>query len=230
MREFELPGAPAIRVMLRPSARAKRFTLRVSRLDGRVTLSLPRGASQAEAESFARAQAEWIRRQLAKHRAAERVGFGSRLPVEGRLAHVVAVDRARGEIAGDLIEVPQKAAAPGAYVEALLKAHARARLEAASTRCAAALGREFSALSLRDTRSRWGSCSSQGKLMYSWRLIMAPADVLDYVAAHEVAHLEQMNHSPAFWRLVARLHPGYEAPRAWLRREGAALHSYRFRD
>jgi predicted metal-dependent hydrolase len=90
------------------------------------------------------------------------------------------------------------------------------------------LGRRFSRLSLRDTRSRWGSCSSRGGLSYSWRLILAPPDVLDYVAAHEVAHLAEMNHSPAFWALVARLCPGYQAPRGWLRREGAGLHRYRF--
>ncbi|MGR3434759.1 MAG: M48 family metallopeptidase, partial [Shimia sp.] len=83
---------------------------------------------------------------------------------------------------------------------------------------------------LRDTRSRWGSCSAAGGLNYSWRLVMAPPEVLDYVAAHEVAHLAQMNHSPRFWAEVAGLMPGYEAPRGWLRRHGADLHRYRFGD
>jgi predicted metal-dependent hydrolase len=230
MTEIELPGDPPMRVLLRPSARARRFTLRVSRLDGRVTLTMPKRPAHAEAVAFARAQADWIRAQLSKHQPAERVGFGAQIPLEGRLARVVPTDARRGDLMGDLIEVPRKTAAPGAHVEALLKAHARDRLEAASTRYAHTLGRRFSAISLRDTRSRWGSCSSDGKLMYSWRLIMAPADVLDYVAAHEVAHLAEMNHSRAFWQTVDRLYPGFEAPRAWLRREGAALHRYRFRD
>jgi predicted metal-dependent hydrolase len=92
------------------------------------------------------------------------------------------------------------------------------------------LGRRYTRLTLRDTRSRWGSCSATGALSYSWRLILAPPRVLDYVAAHEVAHLAQMNHSPAFWAEVARLMPDYESPRAWLRREGSALHRYRFGD
>lgn len=165
-----------------------------------------------------------------KHVPAERIGFGSRLPVEGRLARVVPTEARRGELAGDLIEVPRKAAAPGVHVETMLKSLARDRLEETSRRHAGSLGRPFSALALRDTRSRWGSCSSAGRLMYSWRLIMAPPEVLDYVAAHEVAHLAEMNHSPAFWRTVKQLCPGYEAPRAWLRREGAGLHRYRFRD
>ncbi|HGG06475.1 MAG TPA: M48 family peptidase, partial [Aliiroseovarius sp.] len=118
----------------------------------------------------------------------------------------------------------------GARLAALFKHHARQRLGEASDRYAAALGRPYSGLSLRDTRSRWGSCSAEGRLMYSWRLIMAPPEVLDYVAAHEVAHLAEMNHSPAYWAGLARLMPDYKAPRLWLRKNGADLHAVRFRD
>jgi hypothetical protein len=85
-------------------------------------------------------------------------------------------------------------------------------------------------ITLRDTRSRWGSCTADGALMYSWRLILAPPSVLDYVAAHEAAHLVEMNHSARFWALVERLCPDWQAERAWLRREGAALQAWRFRD
>jgi predicted metal-dependent hydrolase len=81
---------------------------------------------------------------------------------------------------------------------------------------------------MRDTRSRWGSCSSQGTLMYSWRLIMAPPEVLRYVAAHEVAHLAEMNHSPAFWQVVQTLYGAHHRERGWLREHGASLHKYRF--
>ena len=90
------------------------------------------------------------------------------------------------------------------------------------------LGRKVARLTLRDTRSRWGSCSHEGALMYSWRLIMAPPSVLRYVAAHECAHLVEMNHSPAFWAVVSRLYPGWQRERAWLHAEGAQLHGYRF--
>jgi len=90
------------------------------------------------------------------------------------------------------------------------------------------LGRSYARLSLRDTRSRWGSCTSDGGLMYSWRLIMAPPEVLDYVAAHEVAHLAQMNHSPAFWAEVTKIYGDYAAPRNWLRANGSTLHRYKF--
>jgi predicted metal-dependent hydrolase len=90
------------------------------------------------------------------------------------------------------------------------------------------IGRPYSRITLRDTRSRWGSCTADGALMYSWRLAMAPPAVLDYVAAHEVAHLAQMNHSPAFWAVVARLVPGHAAPRRWLKLHGQTLHGPRF--
>ena len=83
---------------------------------------------------------------------------------------------------------------------------------------------------LRDTRSRWGSCTAKGDLMFNWRLILAPPPVLDYVAAHEVAHLAQMNHSPAFWAEVARLFPAHLEARRWLKTQGSHLHRYRFGD
>ena len=93
---------------------------------------------------------------------------------------------------------------------------------------AARLGRRFGRVTLRDTRGRWGSCSAAGDLMFSWRLILAPDAVLDYVAAHEVAHLAEMNHSPRFWATLAGLTPEYAAPRDWLRRNGAGLMAYDF--
>ena len=115
-----------------------------------------------------------------------------------------------------------------ARVQAFLKAEARNDLAAASDRHAKALGRPFRKLTLRDTKSRWGSCSTQGDLMYSWRLVMAPPEVLDYVAAHEVAHLAEMNHSPAFWAVVERLFPNHAACRRWLRAHGQTLHQVSF--
>ncbi|GAB1364540.1 hypothetical protein MASR1M32_37760 [Rhodobacter sp.] len=105
---------------------------------------------------------------------------------------------------------------------------ARDRLALASTRYAAQVGRRYGKLVLRDTRSRWGSCSHDGTLMYSWRLIMAPPSVLEYVAAHEVAHLVEMNHSPDYWAVVEGIFPGWKRQRAWLHDQGGGLHRYRF--
>lgn len=229
METARLDGDPPVEITLRRSAAARRYSLRVSGLDGRVTLTLPRRGSLAEALAFARARERWIRRALAAHAPAAAVAHGTRLPFEGR--HLVVtpgpVRAPRPE--GGLLLVPA-AVPPGPRIAAFLKASARHRLLASVEAHAARLGRRPGRITLRDPRSRWGSCSAAGDLMFSWRLVMAPPEVLDYVAAHEVAHLAEMNHSPAFWAVVARLCPGHVALRAWLRREGASLHRYRFAD
>jgi predicted metal-dependent hydrolase len=223
-----LPGLPAVEITLRRSARARRFSLRVSRLDGRVTLSLPLRAREAEAMAFLRDQEGWIRQALASVAPVAAVGLGTLLPVEGARLVLRPGTGRLVRVEGDSLLVPGDAARVGSRVAAFLQVRARDRLAAACDRHAGALGRPYSRLTLRDTRSRWGSCTSDGALMFSWRLILAPPEVLDYVAAHEVAHLAEMNHSPAFWAVVARLCPGYTPRRAWLKRHGQALHAFRF--
>lgn len=225
-----LQGDPDIAVTLRRSARARRMTLRISRLDGQVTLTLPPRVPEREAYAFAAQKEAWIRQHLAAWDGNCAVALGVEIPVEGALRRVVAGQGRTVRLGVDVLEVPGPEARVPARVQGFLKAHARDRLVATCDHYAAALGRGYTGISLRDTRSRWGSCSSAGKLMFSWRLIMAPVPVLNYVAAHEVAHLAQMNHSPAFWAEVARIHGPYDAPRKWLRTHGNDLHRYRFGD
>ncbi|RUS60303.1 M48 family peptidase [Pseudorhodobacter sp. E13] len=223
-----LPGLPPVEVTLRRTARARRMSLRVSRLDGRVTLSLPPRAREAEAMAFLRAQEDWIRKALANVVASDAVGFGAEIPVEGQMVRVVPGAGRSVVLTGDELQVPGDAARAGVRVAAFLKTRARDRLAQASDHYAHRIGRRYRTLTLRDTRSRWGSCTAEAGLMYSWRLIMAPPLVLDYVAAHEVAHLAEMNHSDRFWAIVADLMPDYARPRKWLKSEGHVLHSYRF--
>lgn len=225
--ETVLAGDPAIRVRLVRSARARRVGLRVSRLDGQVTLSLPPGCPPAQALDFLQAREGWLRRALADLAPPQAVTPGTLLPVEGQALCITpaAVRHVRAE--GTALLVPASKPA-GPWVAAYLRRLATLRLRAASERHAAALGRSFGRITLRDTRSRWGSCTARGDLMYSWRLVLAPPEVLDYVAAHEVAHLERMDHSPAFWRVVADLCPGYSSNRDWLRRHGSSLHRWSF--
>lgn len=230
MRQALLQGDPPIEVALRRSARARRITLRVSRMDGRVTLTLPRGVTEAEALAFADTRKDWIRRQLDCQAPRSVMRPGGALPVLGEMRQIVAGSGRRVVLGDTEITVPGPEAQVGRRLQAWLKETARSELAFASDRYAAALGRGYARITIRDTRSRWGSCSSAGALMYSWRLVMAPAEVLAYVAAHEVAHLAQMNHSAAFWATVERIHGDYRAPRAWLRREGHRLHGYRFAD
>jgi predicted metal-dependent hydrolase len=227
-----LPGSPPVEVHLKRVARARRFSLRVSRLDGKVTLSMPLRAREGEALAFLRGQEGWLRQTLLAmpEAAISPVGLGSVIPVEGR-EHVLAAGTGRGiKVDGDRLLIPGDPAAAGARVAAWLRTLARDRLATASGRYAALVGRRYTTLALRDTRSRWGSCSPDGRLMYSWRLIMAPSAVLDYVAAHEVAHLVEMNHSPAYWSVVSRICPGWQTHRAWLQANGQTLHRLRFQD
>lgn len=228
MGQHILPGNPDVIIILRSSARARRISLRISQLDGRVTLTLPRGISDREGLDFAREKESWLRGHLARRGDETEVVLGARIPIEGHMRAVVAGAGRRVQLSQDQIFVPGDPAQVGTRAQAFLKQMARDRLASASDRYSARLGLPYSKLTLRDTRSRWGSCTSAGGLMYSWRLILCPPEVLDYVAAHEVAHLAEMNHSQAFWDRVTELYGPYKAPRQWLRRHGASLHGYRF--
>ncbi|SEW02198.1 hypothetical protein SAMN05444851_0924 [Aliiroseovarius sediminilitoris] len=228
---IDLAGTPDVTVLLRPSVRARRLSLRVSKLDGRVTLTVPHGASRHEAVRFVSERADWIRKHLADAMPEKRPALGSTLPFLGQSHQITeAPIRAARVRDGKFILPPGDARKTAVRLEALLKREARDRLAKASDHYADMVGRNFGRLTLRDTRSRWGSCSSTGNLMYSWRLVMAPEAVLDYVAAHEVAHLVHMDHSAAFWAQVEAICPAYQTPRQWLRNHGAGLHRYRFRD
>ena len=226
MGRHALPGQPPVPLTLRKSARARRISLRISQLDGRVTLTYPQGVAETEALNFAHQKEGWIRQHLQDRPDPAVVQFGQSLPVEGTQRRIVPAQGRRVELGADEIAVPQGAEAR--RLARFLKELARDRLTGACDDYAVMLGRSYSSLTMRDTRSRWGSCSSAGGLMFSWRLILAPPEVLHYVAAHEVAHLAEMNHSPAFWAQVERIFGPYKEPRRWLRDHGAELHRYRF--
>ena len=222
----ETTGIP---VRLRVAQRARRFTLRVDPAGGGAVLTLPPGVPLAEAEAFVGRHAGWLAGALARQPGRVIVGHGTRLPVAGR---EVAVEVVPGPRRAPRLEearlVVAGPGAPGPRIAQWLKLRARDALVPAARRYAEMLGRGAGPVSLRDTRSRWGSCTSDGRLGFSWRLAMAPAEVLDYVAAHEAAHLVEMNHGPRYWALVERLMPDYRRHRHWLKREGARLHAYRF--
>lgn len=228
MSDVLLPGDPPIPLTLRRSTRARRITLRISQLDGRVTLTMPARLAEREALDFARTKQDWIRKHLAARGADIEVAPGTELPIGGQMVQVVPGQGRKVVLGQDGIAVPGPPERTGRKLSAYLKEIARDRLAGACDDYAARLGRPFERITLRDTRSRWGSCTSEGALMFSWRLIMMPPEVLDYVAAHEVAHLAQMNHSPAFWAEVERIYGPYRDARGWLRKNGNAVHRYRF--
>ena len=222
-----LSDYPTIGATLRRSRQAKRLSLRISSLDGRITITGPHFVPESTFQDFLDSKAEWI---LANHKHIERiiVDDGAHVPVLGK-PHVIRITNMRKiSVVDDQILVPQHRSSIGAQVKGVLKSLARDHLAQASDHYAQRLGHSYQSLRLRDTRSRWGSCSSDGHLMYSWRLVMAPRDVLNYVAAHEVAHLVEMNHAKSFWSVVHDIFGDYEQPRNWLRTSGNQLHRYDF--
>ena len=227
MQDFTLKDAPEVQVAVRRSSRARRISLRVSSLDGRVTLTLPQGTPERVGRAFAEEKARWLREAVGKIVAPVPVVIGAMVPFADQPRLVVTGKGRAARLNDNTIQAPPGREGPA--IEALLKKLARDHLVSAVDRYSSQLGKRAGRIILRDTRSRWGSCSSDGNLMFSWRLVMAPAPVLDYVAAHEVAHLRHMDHSPAFWSTVEELFPNHRAERDWLRQDGSTLHRYRFR-
>ncbi len=220
---------PDITVRLRVNARARRFTLRLAEAGEGAVLTLPPGVPETEALSFLERHRGWLAAALAKQQAAIPVQSGSHLPIDGVERLIVAQEGPRrAPLIIDERLVVQGRGAPGPRVAAWLKERTRERIGTLAHHYARELGRELRGVAVKDTRSRWGSCSTAGRINLSWRLAMAPPEIQDYVAAHEAAHLVEMNHSDRYWRVLAGLMPDYAERRGWLRAEGRKLHAYRF--
>jgi len=227
--EVAFDGA-TYQVALRRHRQARRYTLRVQAASRAIVLTIPSRGSIREAKAFAQRNGAWIAARLRRLPQAIPFADGVGVPVRGVMHHITHRPHTRGTVwtepEGPLLCVAGDAAHVGRRVRDFFKREARRELEAASRRYAAALGVPVKRVSVRDQTSRWGSCTAGGVLSYSWRLILAPPYVLDYLAAHEVAHLVEMNHSARFWRLVARICPEWERAKAWLTAHGNALHRY----
>jgi predicted metal-dependent hydrolase len=221
-------GSPPIEVHLRRSARARRYSLRVSNADGKISLTLPLRASERDAMAFARGQEGWLRKAIGRQPELRVPEFGGTIPFEGRNLTLVAGTSRKVLPSATELALPPDAEKMPARLKAFLKTAARDRIVPAAENYACQLAKPVGRVTLRDTTSRWGSCSADGNLMFSWRLIMAPPEVLNYVAAHEAAHLVEMNHSHAFWRLVEGLMPDFDQHRRWLKANGTHLHRIRF--
>jgi len=216
-------------VSIRVSRRARRIALRINAAERRVELVLPRGVSASQGLRFAAAKRGWIAARLAA--LPQRVPFsdGSVVPILGvphKIRHELGTDAAPVAISDREIHVRCSSEHVTRRVRDHLVGMARTELSRRAHLLAARIGREVTRVSIRDTRSRWGSCSGRGNISLSWRLIFAPELVVDYVVAHEVAHLAEMNHGPRFWRLVEDLAPASAAPRAWLKQHRSRLFAY----
>ncbi len=222
-------------VEIRRHPAARRMTLRVSRTSRSVIVTVPVSCDLVQAGMFLNTHLEWVRERLGN--LPEHISFsdGAVVPLRGAPNVIVAIGSRRGGrvvehgmtgdgkpallVSGQAEHVPRRlrdwlAVAAGQDLVERVDWHANN------------LGLKPGRVTVRDQTSRWGSCSSTGALSFSWRLIMAPPHVLDYVAAHEVAHLAEMNHGPRFWALVRRTMPQSEDAKRWLRTFGSDLHRY----
>lgn len=205
---------------------ARSYRLRWLAISGSVRLTVPMRSPLKEGIAFAQSRERWLAARIAQEGVRVTLEDGASIPYLGQ-AHVLRHVPGRGVITRENgeIRIPGEADFLSRRVIDWLKAEARAHIAARVEQHAATLGVKVRRISLKDTTSRWGSCASGGVLSFSWRLVLAPAEVLDYVVAHEVAHLVEMNHSPRFWRVVRELAPAYEAPKRWLKQHGHRLYT-----
>ena len=223
-------------VAIRVSTRARRARLRVHP-DGAAELVVPAGTSRRRAGRLARANADWLVAQVRRRRAAA----GARpslalvrpgaLPLQGAWLPVERLPAggggaARAELRDGVLRVAGTGPAADLEraVERWYRRHAREIVSEAVAQEGARLGLAPARIAIRDQRTRWASCSSRGTLSFSWRLVLAPPEVLRYVVVHELCHLREANHGPAFWALVERALPDWRLRRDWLRAHGAELH------
>ena len=224
-------GGKRVPVRLYRNTRARRIILRINDRNGNgdgVSVTLPRRTPLRECLDLIHEKAAWVLERLGG--LPPRVAFadGARVPLGGVDHTIRHVLDGRGVVRHQGTEI-LVAGGPEHLARRLrdwLRKEARSQIGRLVGDKAAALGRTAGRITIRDTRSRWGSCSADGNLSFCWRLVMAPETVLDYVVAHEVAHLAEPHHGPKFWRLVKTLTPDMEASREWLRRNGEALHRY----
>ena len=220
-------------VRIRRHRQARRYTLRIHTATREVILTMPPRGSVREAKEFAQKHGGWIAARLRRLPEATPLTDGTVLPLRGIRHRIVHRPGVRGTVwpetcengeallcvAGDVPHINRR-------VSDFLRREALRDLDGASRRAAERLGVSIKRISVRDQSSRWGSCSTTGVLSYSWRLILAPPFVLDYLAVHEVAHMIEMNHSPRFWRLVNGVCSDTKRAKLWLDSHGTDLHRF----
>lgn len=220
-------GDELIPILIRRHSTSRRITIRYQPLQHTLSLTLPRYVGVRQGLRFVEEKRGWIERQLTAKPKPIPFADGQVIPMLGKdytLHHVGG--RGLIHIDGDCIFIPGDSAFMPRRVREWLKAQAREEIVRLAHSKAEQIGQKVRKISLRDTTSRWGSCSHDGNLSFSWRLILAPYPVLDYLVSHEVAHLAEHNHSAAFWKVVAHLYKDHEQAQRWLRAHGGKLYAY----
>lgn len=227
-------GDETIHVRVRESSRARTSRIIIGPRRP-LEVIVRRRVSGSQVDAFLESHRSWITKKVAEARAAaarprqlglERPGVawfaGEPLEIQR-----VSGRRSVAELRDRRLIVRGPNAGAVAAVERWYRRAARERLLAVAQRETARLGVDFRSLSVRDPKTRWGSCSHRGDLSFSWRLFLAPERVLEYVVVHELLHRREHDHSKAFWRLVETARPGWQEQMRWLRENGQELHDYR---
>jgi predicted metal-dependent hydrolase len=222
---------PDPRVIANRSPRAKRMALRVDNALGQIKLVIPSHTSLKNVQSFVNSQSDWIEEQLSKLMSGIPFDHGTQIPIFGTLYRIDircdnAFKRTRIQLKDKKILILTNQEDPSLRLERFLKKRAKEILTTLSEDKARIIGKDISSVSVKDTKSRWGSCTASGALSYSWRLIFAPYEAIDYVTAHEVAHLQHLDHSKAFWALCAKLSDDYVEGKYWMQNHGSELMRY----
>jgi hypothetical protein len=228
-RTVEVAGR-SLPLTIRPDARARRITLRIEPGGQALRLTVPKGLREREISDFLARHQGWLMTKLARFPTSSTLTEGRYLRIRGEAHRIVRTGKLRGLTETAEIDGEKVLLVGGGEdhllrrIRDFLKQEARRDLEVRARRHAERIGRRVTTVSMKDTKSRWGSCSHDGNLSFSWRIVMAPPHVIDYLAAHEVAHLAEMNHSPRFWAICEDLCPETEEAKRWLKRNGAMLH------
>ncbi|UPA24437.1 M48 family metallopeptidase [Shinella oryzae] len=232
-REIDVNGRQ-LPLTIRRDLRATRLTLRIEPGGRALRMTVPSGIAERDIKDFLDRHQGWLMTKLARFRTTNELADGGYVMIRGVSHRIEATGRLRG-ITEAVVVDDEAVLRVGGMEESIprricdfLKKEARLDLDRLVAVHAGRIGRKVKSMTLRDTRSRWGSCSADGALSFSWRIAMAPPHVIDYLAAHEVAHLEEMNHSSAFWALCERLCPATEEAKRWLKRNGSLLHAVDF--
>jgi len=226
---LRIDGRP-VEITVRMNPRARRLIVKVHPSTGEVSVVAPSRRALDHAMDFARSESTWIAGRLADVPEPVDLEAGARIPFRGLEYLIVPAARGPAPVWIDrgarAIRISGHSEHTSRRLLDFLKREARKVLDARAFEFAARVGVKPKRITVRDTASRWGSCSTTRALSFSWRLILAPAFVLDYVVAHEVAHLRHMNHGSRFWSLVRELVGDVDEPQIWLSRNGPLLHRY----
>jgi len=197
-------------------------------------MTIPTGLPEREINAFLDRHQGWLMTKLARFSGESVLDEGGTILLRGVAHRIERTGKLRGLTEAVIIDDEPVLLVSGAEehlrrrIADFLKKEARKDLERLVSIYARMVGRKVKSLSFKDTRSRWGSCAADGALSFSWRIVMAPPLVIDYLAAHEVAHLKEMNHGPKFWALCHQLCPRMEEARKWLKQNGSQLHALDF--